>query len=652
MSAFDRILQRLSRPPRWIKCGGPLLGLLALFAAGYALLVGEPPAEASTGTVMLAIGLPGTAFLNAFTLNTGIPILNTGSATALGVQITSIALGSGTVLTSPTLPFSLGSIGTEGMDGGMKPVFATFSSPNATLVPGGQYPLTVAGTYQFNGSTVNFTLTQTLQIPAAAPGSADSNSATVAPHPPQGPFASQPPALNQFDANEPVFIEAIGPSVPVTPSGSTQLSGGTAEIQRPLPPPGTVTIPRNIGLGDGLFKGYPQEPSGASAPRSGGNVVFITANSSALYSIDGGSTFTKLDPTTIFNNKVEGGFCCDQIVQYAPSIHRFIWLMQFKRATLSGGVQGPNLQRIAVASPAGIVANAKTAWTYWDLDSKVTFSLGNNWLDYPDMAVGNNYLYVSCDEVGVGLLVVRIPLKQLQSGGFISLRYTHPADSSHAYGGHLTQTTGDTAFWAGHIGTSTLRVFSWPESSTKYSWDDIPIGTYSNTGISSKTPDGHDWLTKGSHFPGTAVLGLTRSGNDLWLAWTAGTDRNFSQPHIEMVDLDILNNLNLKQQVQIWNSTLSFAYPALATNRATGEIGLSLEHGGPGLFENHGVGFWGDFLIHNTTGSTNGVNRYGDYDTIRQNPGAKLFDAFGYESLKLTSTTTAPQVHYVVFGRP
>ena len=202
MSAFGSILQSLLRQPRWMKCGGLLLGLLALFAAGAggaAWLVGGPPAEASTGTVELAIGLPGTAFLNAFTLNTGIPILNTGTATALSVQITSIALGSGTLLTSPTLPFSLGSIGTEGMDGGMKPVFATFNSPNATLVPGGQYPLTVAGTYQFNGSTVNFTLTQTLQIPAAAPGAADSNSATVAPHPPRAPSRpSRRPSTNSM----------------------------------------------------------------------------------------------------------------------------------------------------------------------------------------------------------------------------------------------------------------------------------------------------------------------------------------------------------------------------------------------------------------------------------------------------------------------
>jgi hypothetical protein len=661
MLALGSTFQSLLHSVRRMKYGGVVFGLLALFAAGHTTgnpqpLVGEEPADASTGTVALAIGLPGAALLNAFTLNTGIPMLNTGRAPASNVQITSIALTGGAVLTSPSLPFSLGSIGTPSMDGGMKPLFADFNSPSASLVPGGQYTLTVTGTYQLNGTTITFTLTQTLQIPGAAPGSADSNTASAAAHPPQGPFAPQPPTLNEFDANEPAFIEPIGPSVPVTPSSSTSSTqppnAAAAEVQWPTPLAGAVTIPFNQGLGDGLFHGYPQEPSGASAFRSSGNVVFITANSSAVYSTNGGSSFTKLDPTTIFYNKVDGGFCCDQIVQYVPSIDRFVWLMQFRQKKLSNGTKGPNLQRIAVASPSAIVSNAKTAWTYWNLTSDGSFGFGTNWLDYPDMSVGNNYLYVSCDEVGVGLLVIRIPLSQLAAGGTINFRYTHPTDSFGAYGGHLTQNTGDTIFWASHMHTSALRIFSWPESTTVYSWTDIGIGSYSNTGVSSKTPDGHDWLQKGSHFPGTAVIGATRSGRDLWLGWHAGTDSNFPQPHIELVDLDLDNNFNLKQQVQIWNANESFAYPALHTNAATGEIGISLEHGGSGLFENHAVGFWGDFLVYITTNSTNGVTRYGDYVTIRQNPTAKLFDAFGYEIIKLTNTTSTPNVHYVIFGRP
>ena len=81
-----------------------------------------------------------------------------------------------------------------------------------------------------------------------------------------------------------------------------------------------------------------------------------TANRYVSYSTDGGDTFTSLDPTTIFDNTADGGFCCDQIVQYAPSIDRFIWLMQF-----STGTDGKNRLRIAAASPETVVSSKCTS---------------------------------------------------------------------------------------------------------------------------------------------------------------------------------------------------------------------------------------------------------------------------------------------------
>jgi len=174
------------------------------------------------------------------------------------------------------------------------------------------------------------------------------------------------------------------------------------------------------------------------------------------------------------------------------------------------------------------------------------------------------------------------------------------------------------------------------------------------------TPDGQDWVSQcGGGFPGTAVIGATRSGNQLWFAWSAGKNSNFQQPHVEMVTLDRNNNFSKTQQVQIWNNSYAFAYPALATDACTGEVGLSLEYGGNGNYENHVVGFWGDFVLYITTGSDVGTCRFGDYVTIRQapattaNPG-NLFDAFGYGLNTATPPATGVRtdIHYVQFGRP
>ena len=73
--------------------------------------------------------------------------------------------------------------------------------------------------------------------------------------------------------------------------------------------------------------GSPAEPSGAKS----GNVIFSTSNWIAAISTNGGATFNVIDPTVYAgpaNPATDGGFCCDQVVQYLPSIDRFVWLLQ------------------------------------------------------------------------------------------------------------------------------------------------------------------------------------------------------------------------------------------------------------------------------------------------------------------------------------
>ena len=354
------------------------------------------------------------------------------------------------------------------------------------------------------------------------------------------------------------------------------------------------------------FSGIPPDMSGAMHD----NVVFMTGNTFAALSTDGGKTFTSLNPTAIFpsgptrdaaGNLLDNGLCCDQVIQYAPQIDRFIWLMQFcGTGAATGGtcLQGINKLRIASASPTDIVNSGGTAWTYWDLTS-ATFNLGNTTMDYPDMSIGTNYLYVSADKVGTGLLVMRIPLSQIQSGATINIGYTNPSDSTIAYGGHLSQNTSDTVFWAGHNNTSQMRVFSLPENSNQYSWRNININSWPNSDYSSTCPDTGktDWLNFLSGFPGSAVIGATRRfgggafggpASEVWFAWTAARGGGFPHPHIQVVQIDT-SNWSVTKQWQIWNGNFAFAYPCLATN-ANQEIGISLGWGGNTFFANYAVG--------------------------------------------------------------
>jgi hypothetical protein len=392
------------------------------------------------------------------------------------------------------------------------------------------------------------------------------------------------------------------------------------------------------------------EPSGAVD--STGNVVFVTGNFFAAYSATGGQSFTVLNPDLIFPPLPAGW--SDQVVRYAPSVDRFVWVRLY--GSYMGGVL-----RVATAKPADIVKNQGMAgWTYWDITGQ---SIGVTSVDYPDLSIGDNYMYLSYNSGGPA--VIRTPLSEIDgSKGYVDLDYTNPGLTQGQ--SHLSQSTADEAFWAVNSSTQSMRVFSWKESDgLTYSWRDVPIGSWPNAHPTSSTPDGLDWL---SDCAAGNMLGLTRrisadgggQYNEVWFAWTAGSGDGFKQAHVEVVVLDLNNNFNVINQQQIWTNDNAYAYPALCTN-SNGDVGLSLEAGGgPNGWENHVVGFWGDSVLYVTTSSNSGCTRYGDYVTIC--PDAKdptKFDAFGYgvmagnppAELGSDVQDVVADIRYIQFGR-
>ncbi len=638
------LLVPLRRPMRL------LLPMVAIGAIASTMAMGQVSA------VQFVTTMPGLALPNSDLL-VALPITNNGTVTATNVQVTGATLRGAALVSPASFPVALGSVAPN-----HKAVFQ--ASFNATgLVHNTSYLLTVRGTYEVSGTTAGFTLNRVLTLPVASPGSNVALTGTVGSNTVTGAsFPHQAPNMGD-DVNEQRPPIPTGPFVAGTPTPfntSVPNIASTSGIQKPStvkPQQSSVLFNLNKAVGltsagencsPGVAPSSCAEPSGAS----GGGIVFITANWTAAYSTDGGSSFKPaLDPTTIFPADAVG-YCCDQVVQYVPSIDRFIWLLQ-----------GTGY-RLAMASPASINSSGGTAWTYWNLTPDIFGQVAGTGFDYPDLAVGDNYLYISWDAgfpcpsgCNSGHQIMRVPLSQIQAGGTINFSYTNPSDSASAWGAHLSQDTQDEIFWAGHSGNSALQVFSWAEGTNTYFWRNIGISSWGNNTntLSSVTPDGNDWLLFG--FPGNAVVGATRSGNEIWFAWTAGKDSNFQQPHVEMVSLDRSNNFNATQQVQIWNNSYAFAYPALATNACTGEIGLSLQYGGGTNYEDHVVGFWGDYVVYTTANSNTGANRYGDYVTIRQDHTRGLssayFDALGYglDTGSAPGSTTQTDLRYVVFGR-
>jgi len=387
-------------------------------------------------------------------------------------------------------------------------------------------------------------------------------------------------------------------------------------------------------------------------------VVLYSYNSRAKLSTDSGRTFTIIDPTTFFpsgpvndgaGNNISGGFCCDQVIQYVPSVDRFIWFMQFCGNGAGGCLSGSNIIRVAAASTADVISSGGTSWTYWDITStQVGATTGA--LDYPDVAVGNNSIYISSDAVGTGLIVMRLPLNEIKNGSGFTFWFTNAGDGATAYGGHVSQNTGDEVFWAGHVSNSQMRLFSWKETETVYYWRDRNINSWTQA-YSSNTPSGINWLAFG--FPGNAVIGLTRKGGEVWYAWNAGAGGGFTNAQIQVVKVRT-SDYTVTEQMQIWNNDYAFAYPCFSTN-SDGEVGISLGWGGKTTEAHHAAGFMGDFVVYYPRLSASSVARYGDYTSIRRfNANGRWFDAAGYT----TQNNPPPaggqfqDVHYIVFGRP
>jgi len=640
--------------------------------AVLALLLVAVPLWAQNGSARFLMEEPGIALEDANTLLAAVPLVYRGTAMAEKVEVQSVRLGSAKLMNAKTFPLVLRKVVSQGR------VVVQSAFSTTRFRENRRYLLEIKGRYTVGGKTVGFSLNRQITVPPMAPGSAQVQTAEAQPHSvsgaqfphqdivihdevntpgppvptgtlrgnltPEGlPTSLQarpPSAMAPEDTrNYAMKVQTSGPRGPNMLDAETR-SGTSVERTLLAPTPDLVFVKNTRFGGPG---GEPNDPSGATGGNAfeGAATVLASGNTYGSFSTDGGSTFTQLDPTTIFPNMFDGGLCCDQVIHYSPSINRYIWLMQFWN-----GADSQNRLRIAVASPEALVASKGTAWTFWDLTSAL-FNLGNHGMDYPDLAVGNNFLYVSVDTTDVfGLLVARIPLTELRDGVTIHFQFTHPSDAKSAYGVHLIQNPGDEIFWAGHPTASSLRIFSWNEGSTSYFWRDVAINTVP-ADFTAISPDGTNWLSSlFSGGPGGVRI-LNPGADEIWFEWMGGRGGAFPQPHIQIARIRH-SDFSLIQQTQIWNAGFAFGYASFTAN-ANNLVGVSLAFGGGGFFGSPAVGIMGDGVVFPLCISSANAFRYGDYATVRQAfPNDALFAAEGY---CVNPQDPRFDPHFVVFGR-
>lgn len=386
------------------------------------------------------------------------------------------------------------------------------------------------------------------------------------------------------------------------------------------------------------------EPSAAR----NGSIVFFTGNWYAAVSVDGGKTFQYIDPASSFPNPAPSSvFCCDQVVQYISAIDTFVWLLQY------GPDTGDNIQRLAFAKTADV---AQGRWRLFDITTQ-SLSVPGAFLDFPDLAVGANCLYVTTNIFApgdkVGSAVIRIPFAGIQSGNVTA----QPFVSMDLQSFRVAQSGGTTAFFAAHQDTSTLALFSWPEAQAAPVPRSVGVARWlGRNGYQSRTPDGRRWLDRAD----PRITGATATKNELWFAWSVDQGSNqrpnpFVQiARIQTADLMLLENINL------FDTDSATCYAALSTN-ANDEVGVSYMIGGGSRFPSHVVGILTgtrkDLVVsvgdRGPFDPDTGKGEWGDYLTVRRAyPDEKLFAATGFTMKGPGDGSNRDATpRFVIFGR-
>lgn len=384
-----------------------------------------------------------------------------------------------------------------------------------------------------------------------------------------------------------------------------------------------------------------------------GQIVFYTGNWYAAVSVDGGRTFKFINPAKSFPDPKPGSsFCCDQIVHYISKIDTFVWLLQY------GPDTGNNIQRLAFAKSADVVSGK---WRLFDITT-ASLKVGGAFMDFPDLAVGANNLYVTTNIFGpgsqVGSAVVRIPFSGIESGQVTA----RPFVSMDFQSFRVAQNCGTTAFFAAHRDTSTLAVFSWKEGQNTPVQTSVGVARWiGGNGYVSRTPDGRRWLDRADpRLTGATMANPTLSRDELWFAWAVDQNSNHRpNPFVQIARIDA-TNLTLIDNINVFDAINATCYGALSTNEK-GEVGISYMIGGKELAPSHVVGILTgtrkDLIVAKGNRGPfepgTGKGEWGDYLTVRRVfPNQKLFAATGFTMKGPGDGSNRDATpRFVVFGR-
>ena len=419
----------------------------------------------------------------------------------------------------------------------------------------------------------------------------------------------------------------------------------------------TVMAVPNYNLAIANINAVPFSPDNGweTNAANSGKDIFFTTNFDDTFSVNSAQSVSYDVNPYSFMSDIPNGFCCDQVVQYIPSVNLFVWLAQ-------GSVDsaGENEYRLFVATPAQLESSKGQSWTAYDLKSHDIVGSGV-WFDYPEISFDQNYLFLSCDIFPSSAMIARIPLSALTGKAplpvedkIVSGWFVRPVQNTTGRGLFVEQ-----AYTNSSATAITLNIYSWPDSASasQVTTTQVDQAWPVSGDYATNTSVGINWLAAGTKVSGH-IYGATQSGNELFIAWNNGRlhpagGPNFPYPFVFVAQLDS-NSYKPLRTDEIYNTSYAIAYPALATS-AAGDVGASIMYGGGAIDPTYAVGLWTtnkawQLVAASPPGPYGGG---GHYLGIRPIANTSCFAAAGY--VAIANTANVPfgygnQAYYVEFA--
>jgi hypothetical protein len=394
------------------------------------------------------------------------------------------------------------------------------------------------------------------------------------------------------------------------------------------------------------------EPAAANDATPSSADIFYGGNTYHSRSINRGSTWVN-DGAIPAGPAEAPTACCDLDAVHHGGLDTTFHSVLYINSAVTNGV-------VRIFVRRGNIADGPDC--FYDINPSGTTTLP----DYPHLAVSNNFLYLSQNNISSGSTWTGAQVRRFGASQMANCQST--TTNTFTYTGGVGQriltpveNASTTMYFGSNQSANSFRLFRWPESSTTISDFLRPLShgsNFSNPDCRGGTGN-FDYIERSTSWSisGFRMRGAVRPGSRVWFVWNVAKDASHTQAHLHSAIFTDAATPATLASPPVFNQTNCIGFPSLGAN-SFGEFGLTVAMGGNkeaggtaaqgfvGVDDSGSAGNTFPALTRTAAGTHNRSDaRYGDYFTIRRNDKCPTFGWVATNYALLNGNTSPANVN-------